>query len=225
MTAFDELQSCFALADAAVAGEQDALTVDLHQHAVGRQARGEIVVQGHDDPRLEIGGVLIGAQDVAVILLGHLEAFLRGLHAVAEHQRGDIVGHKALVSGEAIFVGEGVQVGALDVADDLQPLGVEVIIEAGELQGGAVHVGGGEDGLVIIAGRVQHGQAALLDNGFKLDRIFASHSWFLPVVIVRISPSIIPVFYPPRNSFLHAAGRRKAAKSPARYFMREAGVK
>ena len=96
VAALDELQGRLALADAAVAHEQDALAVDLHQHAVHGHARGEVFLQRVDQVRLEGRGVLVGDEDVAVIFAGHLDALGKRGHAVADHQRRDLVLHEAL---------------------------------------------------------------------------------------------------------------------------------
>ena len=64
---------------------------------------------------------------------------------------------------------------AEDPAYHLDAVGVEVIVKAGELHGGAVHVGGFDKGGFIVLGSVQGLELVFLDQRFKFDRILAYH--------------------------------------------------
>ena len=177
MAALDELKGRLALADAAVAHEQHTLAVDLHQHAVHRHARSQILLQGVDQIRLKFRGILIRDENVAVILAPNLDALGEGGYAVADHQRGNVVLHEALKGASALLGREAVKIGALDPADDLDAAWVEVIVKAGELQSRAVHIRGGHQSLLIIGGQMQRRDAAVpLDDLFQFDRILAAHA-------------------------------------------------
>ena len=54
MTAFDELDSCFALSNAAVAEKQDSFTVYLNQHAVPCNTGSQLHIH-EGDQRLQRG--------------------------------------------------------------------------------------------------------------------------------------------------------------------------
>ena len=56
---------------------------------------------------------------------------------------------------------ERLEIRALDAADDLHPLGVEVVVKPGELQPRAVDVGGADLARGVVCGRVQDGQPLL----------------------------------------------------------------
>ena len=114
-------------------------------------------------------------EEVAVVLLRHIQALLEGPYPVADDQGADVVLHELLEGLEPLFRAEGVQIGALHPAYHLDAVGVEVIVKAGELHGGAVHVGGFDKGRLIVLGSVQGLELVFLHQRFKFDRILAYH--------------------------------------------------
>ena len=151
MAALYKLQRRLALADAAVADEQQTLAVDLDEHAVRRQARGKVLAQGGDDVGLKLRGVLMRDEHIAVVLLSHFYALREGRHTVADHKSRDIVLHEALERGAALLGRKRIKICALDAPHDLQALRVEVIIEAGELHSRAVYIGSRQQrGLIVL---------------------------------------------------------------------------
>ena len=69
MAALDQLDGQLALADAAVAQDQDALAVDLHQHAMAGDAGRKLKVQHADEAAHHGAGRLVGAQQGYPVLL------------------------------------------------------------------------------------------------------------------------------------------------------------
>ena len=175
MAPFDQLQSRLALADAAVAHQQHALAVDLHQHAVGGDAGGQMGAQGGDQVGLKLRGVAGGEKHVAVILLRHFQAFGEGLGPVADHQGADVILHELLKGLAPVLRGKRIQICTFHPPYYLYAVGVKVIIEAGELHGRAVHVGGFDQGGLVILGGVQRLELVLLYQGLQLYGIFTDH--------------------------------------------------
>ncbi len=147
----DQLDGGLALAHAGLAQQEHPLAVDLHQHAVAGDARGQVVPCREAIMALmnSRGGVL-AAQDGAVVLLRHLHALREGLHAPGDDEGGDIVPQKLLKALPPLLRRQAGEIGGLHPADHLEPLGVEVVEKAGELQAGTVHILGA-DGPVLVA--------------------------------------------------------------------------
>ena len=189
VAALDELQRGLALADAAVAHQEQALAVDLDQHAVQGHARGQRFLQRVDHVRLEFRGVHLGDEHAAVILARHLDALGEGGHAVADDERADVVLHETLEGAQPLLGGEGVEIGALDAAHDLDASGVEIVVEPGQLHGGTVDVGGRDQRRFIVFGERQRGEPVFLRHALELYRIFAAHTRLLSLAERGEKPS------------------------------------
>ena len=185
VAALDELKGGFAFSDAAVARQQHALAVDLHQHAVGCQPRREIIVQQEDDPCLKLRSVGLNVEHVPVVFLRHLKALGKGLALVADDKTGNVIGHESVKGFQPRFVAERLQIGRLDPADNLNAFRIEVIVEAGQLHGGPVDVRHRQQGSVVILRKVQGLQLHLFHDGFQRDRIVALHHRRPPEVYFR----------------------------------------
>ena len=74
VSALDELNGRFALADAAVAEDQHALAVHVDEHAVACDDGRERVIQVVDGHGGELDGRVLRAKQRAAVLLRHLEA-------------------------------------------------------------------------------------------------------------------------------------------------------
>ena len=164
MTALDEFERRLALADAAVARDEHALAEHLDEHAVLRQTRGEIARERGDEVGHELRGVLAHEKEVAVILFRHLQALRKRVHAVADDEADDVVAHERLKALAPLRGCERLEKRALDAADDLQPLGVKVVVKAGKLQPRPVDIGRADRARVVIGGGVQDGQSLLGDD-------------------------------------------------------------
>ena len=161
--------------------------------------------QRGDDAGLEFAGVLGSDEDGAVVLLGHLHALGEGLHAVADHERGDVELHEALEGGKPLGVRKRVEVCALDAADDLDARGVEVVVKAGELHRRAVDVVGHDLLRLVVPGGVQDLQAVFLRDGPEQDGVFASHKF--PPGKRQVFPyPILLIFRSFGNDYLHTSG-------------------
>ena len=117
---------------------------------------------------------------------------------MADHQRSDVVAHEALIGLPPFGLGEAVEVGGFHPADDLQAAGVKVVIEAGELHGGPVHVRRGQHGVFISLGEMDGSQVVLGHDGLELDGILASHGRRPPMIIYMF---IVLSFSPFGKSF------------------------
>ena len=69
VAALDQLDGQLALADAAVAENEDAFTVNFHQHAVAGDAGSQFKVQHADEAAHHGAGRLVGAQQGYPVLL------------------------------------------------------------------------------------------------------------------------------------------------------------
>lgn len=87
-----------AFADAAFAHEQQALAVDLNEHTVARDARGQRVLEVGDETGDDIGRGLEAAQDGDIVLFRHLHALGHRLNVTREDECGDVIGEQ-LVEG------------------------------------------------------------------------------------------------------------------------------
>ena len=164
VTALDELERRLALADAAVACDEHALAEHLDEHAVLRQARGEIARERGDEVGHEFRGVLAHEKEVAVVLFRHFQALRKRVHAVADDKADDVIAHERLKPLAPLRGCERLEKRALDAADDLQALGVKIVVEAGKLQPRPVDIGRADRARVVIGGGVQDGQPLLGDD-------------------------------------------------------------
>ena len=128
---------------------------------------------------------------------------LRGGDPVADHQGRDVVAHEALEGQAPLLPAQGAEIGGFHPADDLQAPGVEVVVKAGELHGGAVHVRRGQHGLFIVLGQVDGAQIVVGHNGLELDGILASHGRRPPMIIYDLLYSLFRLL----ASTFHAPGR------------------
>ena len=171
MAALDELERRLALADAAVARDEHTLAEHLDEHTVLRQPRGEIARERGDEVGHELRRVLAHEKEVAVVLFGHLQALGKRVHPVADDETDDVVAHELLKAFAPLVGRERLEIRALDAADDLQPLGVKVVVKPGELQPRSVDVGGADLARGVVLRRVQDGQPLLGGNLLQRDGI------------------------------------------------------
>ena len=94
------------------------------------------------------------------------------LYVVAEYDGADVEAHEALERLAALLGVQALEEGVLDAAYELEPLGVEIVVESGELQRGAVHVRGAHAHTVKVLCGVQYGQALFDCYGAQADGVF-----------------------------------------------------
>ena len=88
VAALDQLNGQLALADTAVAEDEDAFAVHFHQHAVAGDAGSKFQIQHTDEAAHQCAGRLIGAQQGHAVLLGqflHLREGFQLLAAADDH--------------------------------------------------------------------------------------------------------------------------------------------
>ena len=112
---------------------------------------GQVGLEGGDDVAHEHGGGVLAAQHRPVILVRHLHALGVGVDAPGDDQGRDVLGQELLKADPPLLRRQAGQEGVLHPADDLEPVGIEVVEKAGELEPRAVHVLGA-DGPVFISG-------------------------------------------------------------------------
>ena len=98
VASLDQLQSSLALANAALAHDQNTLAVNIHQYAMDGNTGSQLHIQTADDLCHERCGGLMCRKNRNVPLNGHPEHILirRGLRGV--DQTGHIIGKKLLVN-------------------------------------------------------------------------------------------------------------------------------
>ncbi len=94
VAALDQLDGRLAFADAAVAHQQDALAVDLHQHAVARDARRQLYVHEGNEPRHEAGGRLRRGENRNAVRLGCFQQLRNRLQVARDDDRRRSFGEK-----------------------------------------------------------------------------------------------------------------------------------
>ena len=133
MAALDELDRRLALADAAVADEQNALAVDLDEHAVARDARRKLDVQVRDERGHDVRGRLRRAQNrhrVAARERAHLRA---RLDAASEDDGRRLLGKVAFERDAALIGAPALHHRDLRAAHDRDARGVEIFEVAAQL--------------------------------------------------------------------------------------------
>ena len=171
----DQLHGGLALANAALAGQQHALAVNLHQNAVagdpGSQLPGQVGDDGGDDGAGGAGP----AEDGDVVLLGHLQAFGAGDQAPGCNEGGDLVAEEPVIDHQPLGGIHLVEIARLHIADDLQAHGLEMVEISGDLQARTGHIRHGDLDLVVIRGTPGHLQIKLGDHLGKGNRVGFGH--------------------------------------------------
>ena len=128
MAARQQFQGDFALADAGLAGDQQAHAHDFHVHAVDAGARREcarqVVLQVVDDHR---AGLRRGEQREFVLLRGPHQVGRRLAVAGHDHGRGAVAAEQLFQGVGALRFAETVEVVEFGAADDLHAVGVDKV--------------------------------------------------------------------------------------------------
>ena len=94
VAAHDQVEGDLALADAALAEQEDADAEDVEQHAVHGGAGGELLLEEALDPLDEGGGEVRGAEDRHAGLLAGGHHVGGDLDVLRDHQAGHLLGEE-----------------------------------------------------------------------------------------------------------------------------------
>ena len=169
VTALDQLNGQFAFADAAVAKDQDALAVHLHQHAVPGDAGRKLQIQHADQAAHQGAGRLVGAQQGDRVLLRQFLHLREGrqLLAAADDDRRGLLPEQLLQRFVALFCRQTGQKVHLCQTHDLQAELIEVIIVASQKQTRAVDLSDLHTDLIQLPGGVYYFHADAVGQRFK----------------------------------------------------------
>ena len=156
VAALDQLDGRLALADAAVAEDQYALAVHVHQHAVARDHGRQLVVEEVDGHARKLDRGVLRAQQGAAVFLRHLHALGEHVELAGDDQRGDLVLEQILKAFAPLGGGKALEEHRLRLADDLEPARVKVVEKADELQPRAVDVRDGQRLRLEIRTGIEH---------------------------------------------------------------------
>ena len=169
VTALDQLDGQLAFADAAVAQNQDALAVHLHQHAVPGDAGRKLQVQHADQAAHQSAGGLVGTQQGNRVLLRQLLHLREGgqLLAAADDDRRGLLPEQLFQCLVALFCRQTGQKVHFCQTHDLQTELIEVIIVARQKQTRAVDLGDLHADLIQRPGGVYYFHADAVSQRFK----------------------------------------------------------
>ena len=136
VAALDQLDRQLALADAAVAQDQDPFTIHLHQHAVAGDAGGQLQVQHTDEAAHQGAGRFVGAQQRHAVLFGQLLHLREGsqFFAAADDNSRRLLTEQLVQRFVALFRRKAGQEVHLGQTHDLQPQFIKVIVIARQEQ-------------------------------------------------------------------------------------------
>ena len=169
--ALDQLNGQLALADAAVAQDQDALAVHLHQHAVPGDAGSQLQVQHADQAAHQGAGRLVGAQQRHAVLFGQLQHLRERfqLFAAAHDNSRRLLAEQLFQRLVALFGREPGQKIHLCQTHDLQTEFIKIVIVSGQKQTRTVDLCDLNIDLVQFFGGIDHLQADALGQRFERD--------------------------------------------------------
>ena len=171
-----QLDGGLTLAHAGLAQQQHALAIYLHQHTVAGDAGSQVGFQGGNDGAHEHTGGVLAAKHRPVIFLRHLHALREGINTPGDDKGRNILAQQQLKALPPLIRRQAREVGILHLANDLEPMGIEVVKKSGKLQAGTIHVLRA-DSLVLIALRpAEHLQIKLFDQFAQFDGVQAFHS-------------------------------------------------
>ena len=165
VTSLYQLHSRLALSDAAVAGDENTLTVDLDENAVTGDPWGKPVAEHIDKGLHKLRGVHGGAKKGRTELLGYLNGML-GHFKICGYDHGyRLVGQKGsdpLFSVGAVYL---LKVKIFNLSDDLDALRLEMIVKSRKGKTGAVYVTAGD--VYFAVGHIQNFQLEKVNDVFE----------------------------------------------------------
>ena len=227
VAALDQLNGQLAFADAAVAKDQDAFAVHLHQHAVPGDAGRKLQIQYADQAAHQSAGSLVGTQQGNRVLLRqflHLREGRQFLAAADDDRRG-LLPEQLLQRLVALFCRQTGQKVHLCQTHDLQAELIEIIIIARQKQTRAVDLSDLHADFIQRPGGVYHFHADAVGQRFKrnIERTHPGSSCILlPRCAAGILIHIIIKFggkYNARGAvFVPTAGNRRCIAACAQDF-------
>ncbi len=144
MPALHQVERALRFADRAPPGEHEPDSVHIHQRAVDHRLRGEDDVEIGGELMDERGGGLGGAENRHLLLIPELDRQVGDVEPLRHDDARDGELEQALDRLVARLIGERGQVPDLGLAEDLDALEEEVLLETGQDQARAVDVGDGD---------------------------------------------------------------------------------
>ena len=158
MAALDQLDGKLTFADAAVAQDQDALAIHLHQHAVPGDAGCQFQIQHTDQAAHQRTGRLVGAQQRYAMLLGQFLHFREGsqLLAAADDNSRRLLTKQLIQRFVAFFGRKAGQKVHLCQTHDLQAQLIKIIVITRQKQTGTVDLGDLHTDLIQFLWRIDN---------------------------------------------------------------------
>ena len=152
MAADDQIERALALADAALAGDQDAEPEDVHQHGVDDRALGERVFEDRaelgDGGRRRHGGL----EQRQPRALGFGDQLRRRREPAGDQDAGKARASAPAASRRSRAAAvEALEVADLALAEDQHAARLQVLVEAGERQAGLLDVRAGDEAVEAVA--------------------------------------------------------------------------
>ena len=193
MAALQKLDGRLAFADAAVAQNQHALTVNVHQHAVAGDLRGQRIIEIVNDMTGGVHRITAGAQQGTAMLLGHLQQLVEHLQIPGDDHSGKAVAHQAVEDPCPLLGGHAGEKAHLALSQYQQPLGVKIIIKSHQLQGRTEHVRHRDNAGIVISAFAEDLHVEVFSQ--LLDAGGGASYFFHGALLRKYIRSIIP--YPP----------------------------
>ena len=103
---FHQVQSDFAFADAAAAGEKQPGAVDIHQSAVHAGTGCKSILQESDRMVGQSGGIQFRAENTDILLVRQFHHFRKAPMTIGDDETGDIQAHDACENGASLGLGK-----------------------------------------------------------------------------------------------------------------------
>ena len=191
----NELDTGLALAHAGVAGDHDALAVDVQQHAVAGDAGRQHTVEILNGVAGEFHRGLLGPQQRLFMFPGALQTLREAVQSPGDDQRRNIIEKQVIEALAALGLRQAAQIGDLRFADDLKAPGIKIVVKIMELEAGTVHVRDRQPCLIVAVSFIQDFQVEFLDKFRDLQSVFTHKT------IPRLSGTApaAPIFPAPRT--------------------------
>ena len=193
VAALDQLDGKLTFADAAVAQDQDALAIHLHQHAVPGDAGSQFQIEYTDQAAHQRTGRLVGAQQRYAMLLGQFLHFREGSQflAAADDNSRRLLTKQLIQCFVAFFGRKAGQKIHLCQTHDLQAQLIKIIVITRQKQTGTVDLGDLHTDLIQFLWRIDNFHTDTVGQRFERD-IECAHPCFLLCSLLPCSTAIPP---------------------------------
>ena len=162
--ALHELHGCFALADAALAQDENALAVNLYKYAVPRDARRHLDAQVRNQRAHQTGCIFCGSQHGYFILGSELQHLVEHGKVARYDKRRRLCREQRVDMAAAFAFRKRGKITHFGVAEYLDAGGVKVFVIACQQQARAVHIRRIDRDIFQLRGSVDHFQAQLFHD-------------------------------------------------------------